>query len=169
MSQYKCSSRRVTRPFHARGLSSSLLLLALGVFSPLTAGCDATIKTNDTDIQQLAMYKDLRTVMDDKKKQPVVLVDPRTPAKYAAGHADGAINLPLATIDKNMKELAVAKTIVVVAGGWTDPLAPATAKKLMALGYQGVYDFRGGVELWKAEGQRVVSTTPPATNPASGK
>lgn len=34
-----------------------------------------------------------------------VIIDVRTPAEFAGGHADGAINIPLNTISQNIKKI----------------------------------------------------------------
>ena len=83
-------------------------------------------------------------------------LDTREPADFAAGHIPGALNIPLPELDRRDPRLAEATRILVYAQGYDSPLSPAAAKKLISLGYQNVYDFRGGAELWKAEGNELV-------------
>ncbi|MCC6581172.1 MAG: rhodanese-like domain-containing protein, partial [Phycisphaeraceae bacterium] len=90
----------------------------------------------------------------------VGVVDVRSPQRYEAGHIPGAINIPLATIKPDDDRLKDADAIVVYAAGWAEYLSPAGAKKLLAIGYENVFDFRGGLELWQAYGGRVEKTAP---------
>ncbi len=144
-----------------RNISVSLLVVALVLMG---FGCDTAIKTSDQDIKQLA-YKELRTMLADSK-QTTVLLDPRSPARYGEGHLEGAVNLPLADLTTGETALANAVNIVVYGTTWTDYLSPAAAKKLMALGYKNVSDFRGGLDAWKNEGGKIVSSAAPTTQPS---
>lgn len=40
--------------------------------------------------------------------------------------------------------------------GWSDSLSTAGVKRLLALGYEYVYEFKGGVEVWAGAGKRLV-------------
>ncbi|MCX5658849.1 MAG: rhodanese-like domain-containing protein [Planctomycetota bacterium] len=144
---------------HRRWITLGLLALTgLGA-----AGCDEKIKVSDEDIKQV-QYKQLRDLMADEKN-PTVVVDPRTKKRYDEGHIEGAINIPLPELKPMEQALADAQTIVVYGTTWTDYTSPAAAKTLMAMGYKNVLDFRGGLELWKSEGGKVVGT--PATQKAT--
>lgn len=152
-------------------------LCVLCVSILLLASCNDKPKTSDEDIKML-QYKQVIEMLENQqppkegffsfinsdKRGPTVLLDPRTEARFAQGHLPGAINIPLPKILENDEKLANAKNIIVYGTGWNDYISPAAAKRLMALGYQNVYDFRGGVELWKAEGGKVESGAP-ATQP----
>jgi rhodanese-related sulfurtransferase len=88
----------------------------------------------------------------------VVLVDVRQPSGFAEEHIPGAINLPLNTLRAGEPALAEAQSIVVYASGSPeDPLAGAAAKRLLALGYSNVLEFRGGLDEWTTKGGRTVS------------
>jgi hypothetical protein len=50
---------------------------------------------------------------------------------------------------KKDAELKEADRLIVYAGGWQDNLGPAVTKRLMAMGYDDVYLFRGGLLLWE--------------------
>lgn len=143
----------------------TLLLAALlaGVLSTLAA-CDNSIKTSDFDIKVMSS-SELNKTLSDPKAAPVVLVDPRTPARYQKAHVAGAVNVFLPEIKPGHPALADAKTIVVIGGGWTDPMGPAAAKRLMSQGYKNVYDYRGGLQLWESEGGKVIRSE---TEPAEG-
>ena len=57
-----------------------------------------------------------RITMDEvkalQKKGEVVIVDVRTKEGFGVGHADGAVNIPLAELGVRMKELPKGKAIV---------------------------------------------------------
>lgn len=139
-----------------------LLATLIAVVVSSLAACDNGIKTSDFDIKVLSS-SELHNTLEDPKSAPVVLVDPRTPARYQKAHVDGAVNIFLPEIKPGHPALANAKTIVVVAGGWTDAMGPAATKRLMSQGYQNVYDYRGGLQLWESEGGKVIRA---ATQPA---
>lgn len=131
-----------------------LATLLAAVVSALAA-CDNAIKTSDFDIKVLSS-SELHKTLEDPKSAPVVLVDPRTAARYQKSHVAGAVNVFLPEIKPGHPALANAKTIVVIGGGWTDPMGPAAAKRLMSQGYKNVYDYRGGLQLWESEGGKVI-------------
>jgi rhodanese-related sulfurtransferase len=121
-------------------------------------GCQDQIKTSDEDLKQLQYAQTVDMLQNTKK--PTVLLDPRPAAKFEKAHLPGAINIPMPDLIAGHPDLAKAKNIVVYAGGWSDYLSSAAAKKMIALGYKNVFDFRGGIEQWKAEGGRVIEATP---------
>jgi rhodanese-related sulfurtransferase len=43
-----------------------------------------------------------------------VIIDVRTPAEFQGGHAKGAVNIPLDTIDKNLKKIQAYKKPLVL-------------------------------------------------------
>ncbi|MCE9592260.1 MAG: rhodanese-like domain-containing protein [Planctomycetes bacterium] len=151
-------------------------LLAVCLLAP--AACDRNIKVSDEDIKQI-QYKDMVTMMQNKPRnkslfdvlgkgnEATVVLDPRPAKKFEQGHIPGAVNIPLPQIVAGHKDLAEAKNIIVYGTGWMDYSSPAAAKRLMAVGYHNVFDFRGGLELWKSEGGRVESAAA-ATQPVDG-
>jgi len=145
------------RPIHQfKLLAAACLALAL------MAGCQDQIKTSDEDLKQVTYPQAVDMLANTKK--PAILLDPRPAAKFEKGHLPNAINIPMPDIILGHPDLANAKNIIVYAGGWNDYLSSAAAKKMIAMGYKNVYDFRGGIEQWRAEGGRVIESTP---SPAS--
>jgi rhodanese-related sulfurtransferase len=144
-------------------MSLIVATLALGLI-----GCGQP-RTTDADIVMIdrAELEQLQA----KHKQAAVLLDVRPPDQYAAGHIPGSINMPLAHLHRNDALLRRAPAIIVYANGWTDPLSPAAAKTLMRQGYSSVYEFRGGVRLWRDEGlaldqaDRAIEQTRPESQP----
>lgn len=140
------------------------LTIAAAFFAAV--GCQDQIKTSDEDLKQVTVPQTIDMMADAKKA--VVLLDPRPAAKFEKAHLPNAINIPMPDIIQGHPDLAKAKNIIVYAGGWHDYLSSAAVKKMIALGYKNVYDFRGGIDQWRAEGGRVIENTPagPATAPA---
>ncbi len=147
---------------------SAIRWVSTATLAALLLGCNAAPKTSDVDIAVIQypqllelmanpargadknLFKDL--FAGKKTQATLILVDVRPPAKFAQGRLPGAVNIPLPELRANDARLGQATTLVVYASGWTDFLSPAGAKKLMALGYQNVREFRGGVENWVQEG-----------------
>ena len=91
-------------------------------------------------------YKDLTTLMKDKK---VFLIDVRSNQEYEEGHLDGAINIPLFNIEKDIEKVVQSKQDTVIlycAKG----IRSMEAKKILEnLGYERVYNLKGGIDkIW---------------------
>ena len=132
-------------------------LLPLLCISLLLAGCQNR-QTSDLDLEILD-YETMTKAMNDPRVRTVV-VDVRKPEEFAKGHIPGAINIPVLDIYKGDPKLAEAQRIIVYSLGWSprqdDLLSWAAAKKLLAIGYDYVDDFRGGLTLWADSGGKVV-------------
>lgn len=141
-----------TRPF----LRYFVFLAAGALLIPV--GCNFPVQTSDIDLKILD-YDQMVAAMNDPKTRTVV-VDVRKPEEYNKGHIPQAINIPVLDIYKGDPRLSVAQRIIVYSKGWTpkrdDLLSWAAGKKLLALGYQYVDDFRGGLTLWAESGGEVV-------------
>jgi len=70
------------------------------------------------------------------------LVDVRTPAEFAAGHVDGAVNIPVDQIERRASEIGPKDRAVVVycASGMRSAAAASTLKRL---GFTTVADVGG--------------------------
>jgi len=122
----------------------------------IAAGWGCETKTSDRDIAFMNV-EELRELLA-KENERTLVVDVRRWGEYDAGHIPGAVCIPVAELGKNDPVLAGASQIVVYAGSYESPLSPAAAKKLIAMGYANVYDFRGGLEYWELEGGEVETT-----------
>ena len=83
------------------------------------------------------------------------LLDVREPDEWVAGHAPGAVHLPLMDIPARLEEVPRDGTVVVVCrmGGRS---AQAVAY-LMQNGYDNVVNLDGGMRDWAAAGKPMVS------------
>lgn len=84
-----------------------------------------------------------------------VLVDVRTDAEWASGHAPKAMHIPLGDIARRMQEIPGDKPVVVVcaSGNRSAMAASALAKR----GFAPVYNFSGGMGAWRSAGLPVKS------------
>jgi rhodanese-related sulfurtransferase len=82
-------------------------------------------------------------------RQKGVLIDVSEPAEYAAGHAGGARNVPLAKLEGGASELPKNKSlplVVLCATGARSAKAVAILKKQ---GYENVSSLNGGLRAWR--------------------
>jgi phage shock protein E len=78
----------------------------------------------------------------EKIKQGALVIDVRTPGEYSSGHFEGAINIPLQTLNSRLAEIGDKKRTIVVycASGVRSAQA---AKILTAAGFQDVTNAGG--------------------------
>ena len=79
-------------------------------------------------------------------KRGARLVDVRTPHEYAAGHLDGAVNIPLQELPQRFQEIGPPQTAVVVycAQG---PRSAMAERFLRTQGFADVHNL-GGMSTW---------------------
>ncbi len=85
-----------------------------------------------------------------------VILDVRTPAEYAGGHIDGAVNIDYNDpgFQSRIDALDRTKTYLVYCRSGN---RSASAVAVMAgLGFVGVYEIDGGITAWTDAGQPVV-------------
>ena len=137
-------------------------------------GCNTNI--TDADVKNIDLA-DVRKLVSASTAKPnsrdLLLIYPRSTARFEQAHIPGARNLKLPQFPERGEidtELASYDTIVVYGDDPADVAARAMAKRLMAIGYRRVRLFAGGLREWQAAGYRVESATPPADQPteASG-
>ncbi len=81
-------------------------------------------------------------------QEKAVLIDVREPAEFAAGHAVGARNVPLSTLD-GAKGLPSNKALPLVVMCATGPRASRAAAQLRKAGYAQVHTLAGGSAAWR--------------------
>ncbi len=124
-------------------------------------GCGSSPdRVNDSRIRDLSHPQLLAMLQTGETAGPtagiptgrVLLLDVRAPRHFAQGRLPQAVNIFLPQLKANDPILAQADNLIVYAQTWQDSLGPAAAKRLITLGYDNVYLYRGGVELWIARG-----------------
>jgi rhodanese-related sulfurtransferase len=81
-------------------------------------------------------------------QEKAVLIDVREPDEYAAGHAVGARNVPLNTLD-GAKGLPSNKAVPLVVMCATGARASRAAAQLRKAGYASVHALAGGNAAWR--------------------
>jgi len=103
--------------------------------------------------------KDSADTKADPKKQPLIVLDVRTPKEYADAHLAGATNLDYhaKTFKEALAKLDKSKPYLVhcAVGG----RSKQTCDLMKALGFKSVYHLEGGLTAWQKAGGPV---TPPA-------
>jgi rhodanese-related sulfurtransferase len=86
-----------------------------------------------------------------------IIVDVRGPKSYEEGHIEGAQHIPLGELEARIKELPAdkAQRVVVYCGNGSD-LGPRGTAKLRSMGFTNVANLSGGIEEWRASGQKIV-------------
>lgn len=86
---------------------------------------------------------------------PFLALDVRTPAEYASGHIEGAINIPLNQLPARLGELPADPEAIIVVycqGGQRGALGYSLVRQL---GFVNAKNLVGGFDAWKAEGYPV--------------
>ena len=84
-----------------------------------------------------------------------VLIDPRPPSRFRAGHIPGALNIQIAEIDPERpreKRLKDAGMIIVYGDDPTSAPARGMTKRLHATGYNNARMYAGGLTEWRRGG-----------------
>ena len=127
-----------------------LLFAALAASLTLLSGCALSKTKEDTakESSSKAAYHKISAeeAYEMMASQEVVVVDVRTREEYDGGHIENAVLVPNESIGSEMPETLPDKeaTLLIYCR------SKDAAQKLLALGYQSVYDF-GGVIDWPYE------------------
>lgn len=129
------------QPF--RSLLSGLVLLSAAAFGGCSRPVDAQSGASDGAATASASpgAEAKRRVAAGAK-----LIDVRTPAEFAAGHIEGAVNIPVADFEKRLAEIGDTNTSVVVycRSGNRTKAAMAALKRA---GYKDTFDL-GPMSAW---------------------
>jgi rhodanese-related sulfurtransferase len=121
---------------------------ALAVFlAGSSPGTDSSVTPQS--IQQMAPLiapAQLRALLSSSAK--VVLIDVRHPDEFAAGHLDGAMLMPLETIDKAYRNLPRGVHLVVYCRAGNR--SAQAVSFLVSHGYAKAVSLDGGIQAWNA-------------------
>jgi rhodanese-related sulfurtransferase len=88
---------------------------------------------------------ELQSAIDSK--QPIVLIDVRTPEEFASGHIAIAKLIPLDTLTQRMNEIPKDKEVILMCrSGRRSGIAQET---LLKAGYTNTKNLAGGIVGWK--------------------
>ena len=133
-----------------------LLFAALAsVLALLLVSCGGTkdkpVPTEEDAPSKAAYHKlSAEEAYEMMTSQEVVVVDVRTREEYDGGHIENAVLVPNESIGSEMPEALPDKEAPLLVYCRSGRRSKDAAEKLLALGYQSVYDF-GGVIDWPYE------------------
>ncbi|WP_343208215.1 rhodanese-like domain-containing protein [Anaerolentibacter hominis] len=125
-------------------VSVTCLLLSVVVL----AGCSKKQSSPEDSAYHSIDAKKAKEMMDADSS--VVVVDVRTPEEFAEKHIEGAINIPLQTIEDTQPELLPDLDATILIHCRTGIRSRQASDKLVEIGYQNIYDF-GGIADWPYE------------------
>lgn len=147
------------RTAYAGGMKRPLGALFVGLVMTLglLAGCESD--PSDKDIEYISLGE-LRTLLEGKDASKTLLVDPRAPQDYDAGHIPGAqnygINSERAKTGGGLNPVFKGYKHLIVYGDNPSPgPAQAMAKRLMYMKADNVRVFGGGMMEWRRAGLSV--------------
>lgn len=126
------------------------LLVALATLA--LAACEKD--TRDTDIVNVKLAE-VSEVWQDAKGNPlaVLFIDPRPQPQFEDEHIPGARNLLLTRFDGDKgrdPRITQFRQIIVYGDDPSSPIARAVVKRMLAMDYDEVRLFSGGLKEWKA-------------------
>jgi rhodanese-related sulfurtransferase len=101
----------------------------------------------------------LKEAIEAHRGDYALFVDAREPDFFKVGHIPGAVNLPVKDFDRifpRLKEqLVAAPRIITYCDGASCEMSVELTEKLLFAGLERVEIFTGGMQQWKAAGQKV--------------
>ena len=88
-------------------------------------------------------YENLNDFMKNKK---VFLIDVRSNQEYEEGHLNGAINISLYNIEKEIENIVKDKDELIILYCSSGSRSKEAKKILEELGYHEVYNLKGGID-----------------------
>jgi len=89
-------------------------------------------------------YIDLKEMI--KENRNIVIIDVRTKDEFQEFHLDGAVNVPLQDIERNIMRYVKSKSDVVVVYCQYGGRSRKAFKKLEKMGFVNVHNLDGGIE-----------------------
>ena len=91
-------------------------------------------------------YKDLKSLMKNKY---IVLIDVRSGQEYEEGHLDGAINIPVYNIEKEISKYVKSTEDTIILYCSSGSRSRQAKEILENLGYSEVYNLKEGIDkIW---------------------
>ena len=128
--------------------------------SAVAQAADAYLASLPPDRYRLSPADFLSETVNGK---PYTLVDVREPDEFAAGHIEGALNIPLRELTRHLAELPANTSSPIVVYCHSGKRATHALVILRELGYKHVYNLKGGYEAYQAYLQSHPLPTPGPT------
>jgi len=126
-----------------------LLFAALAASLALLSGC-ALSKAKEDKAEDMTDKAAYHKISAEEAYEMMVSLDVRTREEYDGGHIKNAVLVPNESIGSEMPEALPDKEATLLVYCRSGRRSKDAAQKLLALGYQSVYDF-GGVIDWPYE------------------
>jgi rhodanese-related sulfurtransferase len=152
----------------------SILLVVLIVAAVLVCGCVGGESTPPPDqpplspeppplpdqpepspegtITKVTPEEALVLIQKNSNNPDFVIIDVRRESDFAAGHIEGAVNIPWATLGGTIDSLDKSKTYLT----YCRDGCGAAGGKLQQFNFQKIYDISGGYDRWVGEGFPIV-------------
>ncbi len=127
-----------------------LTLLALAGLSTLIGGCGKGVSEATIEFVGIDEVRELQS-QQGSEPRTILLIDPRSPRRFAEGHIPGAVSVQLpevATFGGRDARLSGYANLVVYGENPASPTARAMTKRLLGVGYETVRLYPGGLEEW---------------------
>ncbi|WP_299255494.1 rhodanese-like domain-containing protein [uncultured Aquimarina sp.] len=132
-----------------------LILLMFGISGAFSQQISRNEKSNTVKEDDKIIIVDINIIKKEVIHKDVQFVDIRTLKEYNAGYIDDAINISIADKEKfivAIQELDKEKPVYIYCySGWRSHRA---AKLLVTLGFNKIYDFKGGYKAWNENPKR---------------
>ncbi len=94
---------------------------------------------------------------DDPREDFYFVLDVRTPSEFAAGHIEGAVNVPYTDLLVHLDRLPAdtAQAILIYCEHATRSTQALMALRL--LGYRNVWYLNGGLDRWRGESRPIIA------------
>jgi rhodanese-related sulfurtransferase len=114
----------------------------------IVATVDAFLSALPDNFRSVGKLEDFKAAIDSAAP---LLIDVREADEYAAGHVEGAINIPLRTLADNLDKVPADQPVIVYCASG---LRAGTGTAALAmLGYDNVRSFPGGWKAWSEAGE----------------
>ncbi|HWS60581.1 MAG TPA: thioredoxin domain-containing protein [Flavobacterium sp.] len=118
-----------------------ILFISFSIFS-----CKGQTSKNINDLEPKAFSEKIKATSNAQ------IIDVRTPQEFAAGHIDNAMNIDILEDNfiTNIEKLDKTKPVFVYCK--TNNRSPIAAEKFQELGFATIYNLKGGLLKWDADG-----------------
>lgn len=147
-----------------KGLITLFLLLALVISLPALAA-DAPALPKDVDTFLSTLPDGFMAISVNGLKQKIdmgekfFLLDVREPGEFASGHIQGAVNIPIRQLGKNMDKLPADKKAPIIIYCRSGMRCGMVMTALGMAGYTNIKGLAFGIALWELAGIPVQKTT----------
>lgn len=141
-----CQGVRENEPFSSTGVVSS------GAGESLHSSQEATETTDQENAVHTITAEEAKEMMETLDEY--MIVDVREQYEYDAGHIEGAVLVPVGSLEELASELLPDKEMTLLLYCRSGNRSAQAANKLLEMGYSNIYDF-GGIRDWPYETQTV--------------